>query len=187
MREIEAEINRRRGKADRATDIPLTNFRGIELRDFPAEIARLALIITEFQCDQVYCGQQLALAEFLPLIAKNWITCDNALRLDWLTVCEPTGKGGSKIFADDLYRAPLDQTEIDFENEGGETYICGNPPYKGSKKREKNLTTELGEVLSRYQSKWKDNDYVAGWFVKCAEYIKSSNAEAALVTTNSVC
>ena len=47
MREIEAEINKRRGEPDRRTDIPLTNFRGIELRDFPAEIARLALIIAE--------------------------------------------------------------------------------------------------------------------------------------------
>ena len=35
MRAIEAEINRRRGEADRRTEIPLTNFRGIELRDFP--------------------------------------------------------------------------------------------------------------------------------------------------------
>ena len=34
MRAIEAEINRRRGEADRRTDIPLTNFRGIEMRDF---------------------------------------------------------------------------------------------------------------------------------------------------------
>ena len=43
MRAIEAEINKRRGEPDRASEIPLTNFRGIELRDFPAEIARLAL------------------------------------------------------------------------------------------------------------------------------------------------
>ena len=44
MRAIEAEINRRRGEPDRASEIPVTNFRGIELRDFPAEIARLALV-----------------------------------------------------------------------------------------------------------------------------------------------
>jgi hypothetical protein len=67
MREIEAEINLRRGERARPSDIPLTNFRGIELRDFPAEIARLALIIAEFQCDEEYRGKQLALAEFLPL------------------------------------------------------------------------------------------------------------------------
>ena len=63
MRAIEAEINKRRGEADRRSDIPLTNFRGIELRDFPAEIARLALIIAEYQCDVLYRGQKLALAE----------------------------------------------------------------------------------------------------------------------------
>ena len=57
MRGIEAEINERRGEADRRTDIPLTNYRGIELRDFPAEIARLALIIAEYQCDVTYRGQ----------------------------------------------------------------------------------------------------------------------------------
>lgn len=86
MRAIEAEINNRRGEADRRTEIPLTNFRGIELRDFPAEIARLALIIAEFQCDVLYRGQKEALAEFLPLDAMNWITCGNALRLDWLSI-----------------------------------------------------------------------------------------------------
>jgi hypothetical protein len=93
MREIEAEINRKRGESDRKTDIPLTNFRGIELRDFPAEIARLALIIAEYQCDVLYRGQKEALAEFLPLDSENWITCDNALRIDWLSVCPPTGTG----------------------------------------------------------------------------------------------
>ncbi|MEO6922751.1 MAG: DNA methyltransferase, partial [Bryocella sp.] len=67
MRAIEAELNRRRGEAERPSDIPLTNFRGIELRHFSAEIARLALIIAEYQCDVLYRGQQLALAEFLPL------------------------------------------------------------------------------------------------------------------------
>jgi type II restriction/modification system DNA methylase subunit YeeA len=76
MREIEAEINKRRGERDRRSEIPLTNFRGIEVREFPAEIARLALIIAEFQCDVLYRGQKEALAEFLPLDAENWITCD---------------------------------------------------------------------------------------------------------------
>src|SRR3546814_11592358 len=66
MRAIEAIINERRGDKDRASEIPLTNFRGIELRDFPAEIARLALILAEFQCDVLYRGQKLALADFLP-------------------------------------------------------------------------------------------------------------------------
>src|SRR5439155_11824222 len=120
MRAIEAEINKRRGEPDLRSEIPLTNFRGIELRDFPAEIARLALVIAEYQCDVLYRGQKLALAEFLPLRADNWITCGNALRLDWLSICPPTG-AGVKLQADDLFSTPLDQAQIDFENEGGET------------------------------------------------------------------
>ena len=83
MRAIEAEINKRRQESERRSDIPLTNFRGIEMRDFPAEIARLALIIAEYQCDVLYRGQRKALAEFLPLDFMNWITCGNALRIDW--------------------------------------------------------------------------------------------------------
>ena len=73
MRAIEAVINQRRGEADAKTAIPKTNFRGIELRDFAAEIARLALIIAEFQCDVTYRGEVQARAEFLPLNAQNWI------------------------------------------------------------------------------------------------------------------
>lgn len=185
MREIENTINERRGERGRKSDIPLTNFRGIELRDFPAEIARLALIIAEYQCDLIYRGQKEALDEFLPLETQNWITCGNALKLDWLSICPPTGSA-VKLHADDLFDTPLVQLEIDFENEGGETYICGNPPYKGSKKREKKLTEELGVVLAPLQSKWKDNDYVSGWFVKAAQYISMVPAKAGLVTTNSI-
>ncbi|MGB8703267.1 MAG: DNA methyltransferase [Thermosynechococcaceae cyanobacterium] len=133
MRGIEAEINRRRDEPDRRSEIPLTNFRGIELRHFSAEIARLALIIAEYQCDVLYRGAKLALAEFLPLKDDNWITCGNALRLDWLSLCPPTGTG-VKLYANDLFSTPLAQAEIDFENEGGETYICGNPPYRHLRK-----------------------------------------------------
>ena len=65
---------------------------------------------------------------FLPLDTENWITCGNALEIDWLSVCPPTGTG-VKLIGDDLFSTPLIKLQIDFENEGGETYICGNPPY----------------------------------------------------------
>src|ERR1035437_5310586 len=60
MRKIEAEINRRRGEELHASEIPIENFRGIELRDFPTEIARLALVIAQFQCDVLYRGPLVA-------------------------------------------------------------------------------------------------------------------------------
>ncbi|MEI7571641.1 MAG: DNA methyltransferase, partial [Phenylobacterium sp.] len=186
MRAIEAEINQRRGEADLRSNIPLTNFRGIELRDFPAEIARLALIIAEYQCDVTYRGQQEALAEFLPLNNQNWITCGNALRLDWISLCRPTGIG-VRVRGDDLFSTPLDQAEIDFENEGGETYICGNPPYLGSTWQNGEQKADLELIFGNRTSTWKALDYVAGWFMKAADYGTHTNSSAAFVATNSIC
>lgn len=186
MRAIEAEINRRRDEADRRTEIPLTNFRGIELRDFPAEIARLALIIAEYQCDVLYRGQREALRDFLPLDAQNWITCENALRLDWLSICPPTGTA-VKHHADDLFHAPLNQAQIDFENEGGETYICGNPPYAGKGKKTPQEIDDMEFVFGRTGVKHGYIDYVGCWFMKAAEYGMLTNSAFAFVTTNSLC
>lgn len=186
MREIEAEINRRRDELHLRSEIPLTNFRGIELRDFPAEIARLALIIAEFQCDVLYRGQKDALAEFLPLNARNWIVCGNALRLDWLSICPPTGTG-VKVVADDLFLTPLDQKEIDFSNEGGETYICGNPPYLGSTWQSAEQKDDLRAIFDHRCKSWKSLDYVAGWFMKAADYGMHTPCSSAFVSTNSIC
>ncbi len=186
MRAIEAEINNRRQESERRSDIPLTNFRGIEMRDFPAEIARLALIIAEYQCDVLYRGQRKALAEFLPLDAMNWITCGNALRIDWQSICPPTGSG-VKHHADDLFHTPIDQAEIDFENEGGETYICGNPPYLGSKWQSAEQKSDLGALFEVRAKNWKSLDYVAGWFLKAADYGTHTKTVSAFVSTNSIC
>lgn len=202
MREIEARINRLRGEANLASEIPINNFRGIELRDFPAEIARLALIIAEFQCDVLHRGQKEALSNVLPLDSQNWITCGNALRLDWVAICPPTGTG-VKLIADDLFNKPLDQAEIDFDNEGGETYLCGNPPYVGSntkppkgatkeqkerlKKEAEQRKADMKAVFEGQTNKWGTLDYVAGWFLKAAEYGRQTKAASAFVSTNSIC
>ncbi len=186
MRELEAEINSRRCESGRRSDIPLTNFRGIELRNFPAEIARLALVIAEYQCDVLYRGQREALAQFLPLDAMNWITCGNALLLDWLDICPPTGTG-VKLTADDLFETPLDQAEIDFENEGGETYICGNPPYKGGTEQSKSQKRDMQAVFGASFKTWRSFDYILGFFQKARQYLDFCEARAAFVTTNSIC
>lgn len=185
MRAIEAEINRLRGEAGRRSDIPLTNYRGIEVRDFPAEVARLALIIAEYQCNVLYLGQKEAVAVVLPLDKQNWITCANALRLDWAGICPPTGTG-VKLVADDLFQTPLDQPALDFEHEVGETYICGNPPYLGSTWQSKEQKADLKQVFEGRVKQWRLLDYVAGWFMKAADYMSTTRAAAAFVTTNSV-
>jgi hypothetical protein len=187
MRKIEHEIDRRRGDTDRRSDIPLTNFRGIELRDFAAEIARLALIIAEFQCDELYRGQQEAVRDFLPLSAENWITCANALRIDWLSVCPPTGTA-VKLVGEDLFSTPLEQSEIDFDNAGGETYICGNPPYRGSKLQTVEQKDDLAYAWARHPGLAKTNDLVCGWIARFLDYLEQvPDVAGAFVTTNSVC
>src|SRR5690606_8708883 len=186
MRDIEAEINRRRGEAELSSEIPINNFRGIELRDFPAEIARLALIIAEFQCDVLYRGQKEALSDVLPLDSQNWITCGNALRLDWLAICPPTGTG-VKLVGDDLFNTPLDQSEIDFENEGGETFICGNPPYLGSRRQDEIHKEELSIVAAPHESKWRSLDYASAWLFCAKAYQASVKCSFAFVTTSSLC
>jgi len=186
MREIENEINVRRGESGRKSDIPLTNFRGIELRDFAAEIARLALIIAEYQCDLLYRGQKEAIDDFLPLDSQNWITCGNALRLDWFGICPPTGSE-VRVISDDLFDISHSQPKIDFENEGGETYICGNPPYLGSTWQSAEQKDDLKAIFEHRCKGWKSLDYVAGWFLKAADYGLHTPTTTAFVSTNSIC
>ncbi len=98
----------------------------------------------------------------------------------------PTGTG-VRITSDDLLETPLDQAEIDFENEGGETYICGNPPFKGSRKQKSYEKEDLQQVFSGLTKKWKNVDYVGAWLVKAAQYNESCHAPFAFVATNSIC
>ena len=60
-------------------------------------------------------------------------------------------------------------------------YIIGNPPFVG--KMTEVQRAELRAVAGKAAGKL---DYVAGWFIKAAEYMKGTKVEAALVSTNSV-
>lgn len=167
MREIEAKINTLRNEPNRHTAIPLTNFRGIEIRHFSAEIARLALIIAGYQCDVMYRGQQEALHDFLPLSTENWITCGNALEIDWLEVCPPPNSSAL--------------------SEDAETFICGNPPYKGTKYQSEKEKSELKAAFKGLTSRTGSLDYVCGWFIKAAQYSGTVPADFAFVSVNSIC
>jgi hypothetical protein len=78
-------------------------------------------------------------------------------------------------------------SEIDFENEGGEMYICGNPPYNGSQTQTKEQKADLANVFEPHGTSAKHLDYVCGWFMKAAEYGRTTKAVAAFVSTNSIC
>ncbi len=91
------------------------------------------------------------------------------------------------MLGDDLFNTPLDQAEIDFANEGGETYICGNPPYLGSTWQTGEQKADLQAIFAHRAKNWKSLDYVAGWFMKAADFGTKTNATAAFVSTNSIC
>ena len=83
------------------------------------------------------------------------------------------------------FSTPLDQAQIDFENEGGETYICGNPPYYGSRRQQEQQKSDLKNLAGDQISKWKSLDYISGWLLKAASYMKTENCRFAFVSTSS--
>jgi hypothetical protein len=117
---------------------------------------------------------------------ENWITCGNALRLDWLSICPPTGTG-VKHHADDLFHSPLNQAQIDFQNEGGETYVCGNPPYLGTRNQDAKQKSDMAHVFEGKLPKWKSLDFVCAWFLKSKEFLQRNPGRCAFVATNSIC
>ena len=71
---------------------------------------------------------------------------------------------------------------IDFKNDGGETSICGNPPYLGAKKKSASQTDDM-DAVGLPQSV----DYVTAFIAKGVEYSRHSLSEIALVSTSSIC
>ncbi|WOR14375.1 DNA methyltransferase [Hyphomonas sp. FCG-A18] len=194
MRAIEHEIIERRMRvlsedSKRAEDtrsvIPLTNFYGIEIKDFACEIARLSLLIAEFQSDVDQLGRTRACEFVLPLKETGQIVCGNALRLDWLEVCPPPEQ--ASVVEEDL-AGPTGRLALETGDGGDwETYICGNPPYVGDKKQNKSQKSDIEQLFSRLTSRWKSLDYISGFFLKAALYSKSVYSQASFVSTNSIC
>ena len=172
LREIENDIIEQRikllGESARRREntrsvISTNNFFGIEIKEFACEIARLSLLIAEYQCDVLYLGQQLAADAVLPLSDNRNIHNGNALHFDWDDVCPALGREKIQIF------------------------VCGNPPYKGSNTQTKEQKFDLELAFKPYDISVRELDYVCGWFVKAAEYVKTIESSFAFVSTNSIC
>ncbi|MEN2991403.1 DNA methyltransferase [Tistrella sp. BH-R2-4] len=187
MRAIEHQIIRRTGDAPKSV-IRLENFFGIEIKNFAVEIARLALLIAEFQADCVYISQHEARAMVLPLHRTGQIHAGNALRMNWLEVCPPPAK--TLVVEQDLAgptgRLALEDNGLADSGEV-ETYICGNPPYLGSTWQSAEQKADIELIFGKISNLWKSLDYVCGWLFKSAQYGANSTSRAALVATNSIC
>ena len=169
-------------------------------------IARLALVIAQYQCDEMYRGRDNAVSDLLPLKNDNWtdddkssekgdgnwITRGNALRLNWMKVCP---HDGLKAVVDDDGKLAFNrskQAAVKFQSEGNEVYICGNPPYvssRGGRTAEQN--DDMRKVFHGHGVNFGHIDYVTAWFVLAAEYMQSVKSPvrtaSAFVSTNSIC
>lgn len=139
--------------------ITLNQFYGIELLDFPHEVAMLSLWLAEHQMNRKFHDNFGVNTRALPLHNITQIVCGNACRLDWNTVCPHTVEE--------------------------EVFVFGNPPYVGGKLQTKEQKEDIKLNLGHLPS-FKNLDYISIWFYKAAFYI-NANSSFAFVSTNSLC
>ena len=138
--------------------VSLSQFYGIEINDFAVTVAETALWISRLKANGETSMFYDAGGDDFPLSEKAHIVEGNALRIDWNSV--------------------LPASECN--------YIMGNPPFYGARLQSKEQKDELQEVF--HGSKNCGNiDYVAGWYIKAAEYMGRWPIRAAFVSTNSIC
>ncbi|MBP3641657.1 MAG: class I SAM-dependent DNA methyltransferase [Parabacteroides sp.] len=166
LRFLEMDILRLQHRIDPKLDfidsscIRLSQFYGIELLDFPHEIAMLSLWLAEHQMNRMLHDDFGVNTQALPLKNITQIVCGNACRLDWDVVCPHTKEE--------------------------EVFVFGNPPYLGSKLQSSEQKQEIGLIFGKRKN-CKILDYIACWFEKASLYIQNSLAKYAFVSTNSVC
>ena len=141
--------------------ISLSQFYGIELLDFPHEVAMLSLWLAEHQMNTKLNENFGVNTKALPLKNITQIVCGNACRIDWNEVCPHTPEE--------------------------EVFIFGNPPYLGSSLQDDTQKKDIEVTFMRLVKDYKKLDYISCWFIKAAIFIKTGRASAAFVSTNSIC
>ena len=130
---------------------------GIEINEFPALIAQVALWLVDHQMNQELSkafGQYFAR---LPLKRSATIVHANALRIDWRTVL------------------PAERC----------AYLLGNPPFIGAKYQGVEQRSDMAVIAGNVKS-FGLLDYVTAWYFKASEYITGTGIGVGFVSTNSI-
>jgi len=117
-------------------------FYGIEIEEFPAQIAQLALWLVDHQVNLRVSEMFGNPFERLPLRKSATIVHGNALRIDWNEV--------------------VPAAELD--------YILGNPPFVGSKLMAAEQRADLLGVTGKLKGAGI-LDFVSAWYLKAAEFV----------------
>ena len=138
--------------------VNVNQFYGIEIEEFPAQIAQVALWLVDHQMNLLVRERFGTYFVRIPLTAAASIHHANALAIDWERV--------------------IPKTEL--------SYILGNPPFLGARIMSKEQKAEVNIVFDGMKDN-SNLDYVTCWYKKAAQYIQGTNIEVAFVSTNSIC
>jgi hypothetical protein len=138
--------------------VNVDQFFGIEIEEFPAQIAQVALWLVDHQMNlRVSVEFGLYFAR-IPLKSTPGIRHANALRLDWNEVLPAVRC----------------------------TYLLGNPPFIGAKFMDDAQREDSRLVFEGIDNSGL-LDFVSAWYVKATRYVKTeTNCRCAFVSTNSI-
>lgn len=132
-------------------------FHGIEVEEFPAQIAQVAMWLIDHQMNMMiseYFGQYFVR---LPLKKSANIVHANSLQIPWEDV--------------------ISKEKL--------TYILGNPPFIGSNIMTKIQRAEVVKEFHDVKGAGV-LDYVTAWYLKASKYIQNTKIKVAFVSTNSI-
>lgn len=137
--------------------IDVDQFYGIELGEFPARIAEIALWMMDHIMNNklsLEFGESYAR---IPLTKSPHIRHADALETDWAGLLAPVEC----------------------------SYILGNPPFGGAK-YQSDVQREQVRRIAQLGGSGGTLDYVTAWFIKAGDYLQNSRAYVGFVATNSI-
>lgn len=138
--------------------LDVDQFYGIEIEEFPVQIAQVALWLIDHQMNLLVSEEFGMYFMRIPLKSNSNIVCGNALSMDWSEI----------IAANKL------------------SYIIGNPPFVGAKYMNEQQRLDIKLALSGVKNAGL-LDFVSAWYVKSAQFCKiNPNIQSAFVSTNSI-
>lgn len=144
------------GVADHVA-IDVDQFYGIEIEEFPAQIAQVALWLMDHQMNLRVAEQFGEYFARLPLTKAPTIVHGNALRIDWKEVVRPEAL----------------------------SFILGNPPFVGKKEQNATQKSDMSNVFAKIKGAGV-LDFVSAWYLLAAKYIQGTSIRCAFVSTNSI-
>jgi hypothetical protein len=137
--------------------IDVDQFHGIEIEEFPAQIAQVALWLVDHQMNLKVSEEFGMYFARIPLKTSPRIVHGNALTLDWNAVL------------------PAERA----------SYVMGNPPFVGAKFMDDAQRADVRAVFAGIDNAGL-LDFVSAWYVKAARYIAGHPTRCAFVSTNSI-